>query len=132
MTIPTAADWKADPAAAATASDALIAILRQDAAGENSAVSMGIAAQVLAAAAPLAGEALAGPLGAAGGALAAAGIQALANSLASQHAAAKQALTPDQQQLVQSLIAAGTVAVAAMIPKSAPTAETTATTETQP
>jgi hypothetical protein len=113
--IPTKADWDADQVAAKAACDALIAALSQDAANSNHAVALGIAAQVLAAAAPIAGGALAGPLGTVGGTLAGAALTEIADSLSSQHATALAALTPGQQQLVTTAVQAGAALAAAKL-----------------
>ena len=109
--IPTAADWDADPIGASAAASALAAKTGADTDSQTVAIALGIAAQVLQAALPLAATALGGS----GGALAAAGINVLIASLSAQHATAIAALTPAQQALVTLAIQTGATAVAAKV-----------------
>lgn len=115
--IPTTADWIADPAASLQAHIALATKLTTDSGSSAGIIALGIAGQVLAAAAPIAGEALAGPLGAAGGQLVATAITVAASSIQSQHATALQALTPDQQALVTTAVVTGTALATAKLSK---------------
>jgi len=100
--IPTAEDWQTDPAGALAAAKALADKTNADQDSTPATIALGIAAQVLATAAPIAGAALGGPLGAAGGALAGAALQTLATSLAAQHENALASLTPQQQALISA------------------------------
>jgi len=110
-TIPTVADWAADPNGALAAAQALAKATLADADASTQAIAMGIASQVLTAAAPIAGAAIAGP----SGALAAAALTTVATSVAQQAAPAVAALTAQQQQLVTSAIQVGAAAVQAKL-----------------
>ncbi len=116
-TIPTPEDWANDPAGALAAATALAKTTMDDGDVTSQAIAWGIAAQILATAAPIAGQALAGPLGGAGGALAGAAIQDLAASLSSQRAGALAALPPEQQALVPTAVTTGAALAQAKLVK---------------
>lgn len=114
-TIPTALDWQNDPAAALAASLDLAKKTAADADASTNVIACGIAAQVVAAAAPLAGAAIGGPTGA----LAAAALAQFGIGLASQHAESLASLTPDQQALVTTAIQVGVAEATAKLKKGA-------------
>ena len=111
--IPTPQDFQqgvADPKV-----DALIAESEADLASTNATVALGVAAQVLAAAAPLAGAAVGGPAGEMVGTA----VGVLATSLAAQHTNALASLTPDQQAAITSTVAtAASLATAHLVAKT--------------
>ncbi len=111
MSIPTAADWATNPAAALAAAGVYAQATSADGDPTTQVIAFGIAAQILAAAAPLAGQAIGGPLGA----LAGAAVGQVAASLASQHQAALSALTADQQALLTQTVAVGISLAAAKL-----------------
>lgn len=115
--IPTVADWQTDPEASLAAAGTLAKITNAHGDATSEAIAWGIAAQVLAAAAPLAGQAIGGPLGA----LAGAAVAQVATTLADQHQTATAALTAGQQAIITQAIQVGaTMATAKLAQKGTP------------
>lgn len=109
--VPSVPEIQADPAGAVAAAGVLAQATSADGDATTQALAWGIAAKILAAAAPLAGEAIGGPLGA----LAGQAVGIAASSLASQHADAIATLDAGQQALITEAITVGAAAVAAKI-----------------
>ena len=106
--VPSVPDFQADPAAATVAAGTLAQATSADGDATTQALAWGIAAKILATAAPLVGEAIGGPLGA----LAGQAVGTAATSLASQHADAVATLDAGQQALINEAIAVGAAVVA--------------------
>jgi hypothetical protein len=97
---PTAEDWLKTPDAALAAALEIAKATSAHGDASTSAIALGIAAQVVQAAAPIAGAAVGGPWGAIIGAA----VASLADTLGNQHAAALGPLTPGQQALIAQAI----------------------------
>ena len=100
MTIPTAQDWANDPAKAAADAAAQAQTTAADGAASTAAIVLGIAGQILTAAAPIAGLAIGGPWGP----IIQAALASLSSQMGSQSMSVLSSLTPAQQQIVQSTI----------------------------
>jgi ABC-type Mn2+/Zn2+ transport system permease subunit len=101
--IPTADDWRADPAAALASSLEIAKATSAHGDATSQGIAFGIAAKVIAAAAPLVGGAVGGPLGA----LAGAAVAQLATQLEQQGKNAQDSLTPEQLILIDQAVAIG-------------------------
>lgn len=106
--IPTAQEWRENPEAALAASLEIAKVTSAHGDPSTQAIVLGIAAQAIAAAAPIVGAAIGGP----GGAIAGAAIAQLADHLGNQSAASLNTLTTDQQALVSQTITLGAGALA--------------------
>jgi hypothetical protein len=99
-TAPTVADWDTDPVAAGAAAAAIANVTAQDGATSTAALVLGIASQILTAAAPLAATAIGGPWAP----ILQAALASLSASMGAQSSNVLQGLTPAQQQVVQAAI----------------------------
>lgn len=115
--IPTIEDWQNSPAESLAAAGVLAKLTNSHGDAASDAIAFGIAAQVLSAAAPLAGQAIGGPLGA----LAGAAMAQAAETLSSQHQSAVAELTAGQQTIITQAIAVGSaLATAKLTQKASP------------
>lgn len=106
--IPSIEDWKNDPAGSLAAASELAKATSANGDASTQAIAMGIAAKVLAQAAPIVGQAIAGPLGA----IAGAAVMEVAESMASQNANALSTFTAGQRAMIDVAVQTATAAAA--------------------
>lgn len=99
-TPPTVKDWETNPDRAAQDAATIANITAAEGSTSTAAVVLGVASQILTAAAPLAGAAIGGPWGP----ILEAAIASLSGGMGAQSTSFLQGLTPAQQQVVQAAI----------------------------